>query len=337
MSPVSTFPATTSQPPGSTPAVPGEIQKQVILDYLTAFGLASQLTESEKLQFIEIAQAFHLNPFKREIHVVVYGEGEYRRLSIITGYAVYLKRAERTGKLDGWRAWVEGQGEEMKACVEIHRKDWANPFVHEVYWREAVQKKRDGTPSSFWTKQPRFQLKKVAISQGFRLCFPDELGGLPYDAAELPDAETITPTTPMTPVSQAHIPALSTPVPSRPAAPEVQRPAPTSPKPVAANVQHPATVNPKPVFDEAPVASPTEPVPIRFIGYHDQYPGESRDALLKRLEAYLDDNAEAFTEKHGDWVLDKARKSQDRDGVMKMLTYAQKVVRNVSSVTGASA
>jgi phage recombination protein Bet len=160
MSPVSTFPAATRQPPGSTPAVPGEIQKQVILDYLTAFGLASQLTESEKLQFVEIAQAFHLNPFKREIHVVVYGEGEYRRLSIIAGYEVYLKRAERTGKLDGCARWVEGQGEEMKACVEIHRKDWANPFVHEVYWREAVQKKRDGTPSSFWTKQPRFQLKK---------------------------------------------------------------------------------------------------------------------------------------------------------------------------------
>lgn len=38
---------------------------------------------------------------------------------------------------------------------------------------------------------PCFQLKKVCISQAFRLCFPDERGGLPYDAAELPDAETI--------------------------------------------------------------------------------------------------------------------------------------------------
>ena len=182
--------------PGPDPRAPADpvpdIPKQTVLDFLTAFGLASQLTEPEKLQFIEIAQAFKLNPFKREIHVAVYGEGEYRRLSIITGYEVYLKRAERTGKLDGWKAWVEGEGDAMKALVEIHRKDWSEPFVHEVYWREAVQKKKDGSPTSFWTKQPKFQLKKVAISQGFRLAFPDELGGLPYDASELPDAEALT-------------------------------------------------------------------------------------------------------------------------------------------------
>lgn len=48
---------------------PTEVQKQTILNYLNAFDLASQLTEPEKLQFIEIAQAFKLNPFKREIHV----------------------------------------------------------------------------------------------------------------------------------------------------------------------------------------------------------------------------------------------------------------------------
>ena len=121
---VSSFPAPNREPSPSVTDIP----KQTILDYLTAFGLASQLTEPEKLQFIEIAQAFKLNPFKREIHVAVYGEGEYRRLSIITGYEVYLKRAERTGKLDGWKAWVEGEGDAMKALVEIHRKDWGEPF-----------------------------------------------------------------------------------------------------------------------------------------------------------------------------------------------------------------
>ncbi len=78
----------------------------------------------------------------------------------------------------------------------------------------------------------------------------------------------------------------------------------------------------------------SEPGSIRFIGYHDQYPGESRDTLLKRLDTYLDDNAEAFTEKHSDWVPDKARKAQDREGVLKMMLYAQKVVKNVSVVAG---
>ncbi len=37
---------------------------------------------------------------------------------------------------------------------------------------------------------PKFQLKKVAISQGFRLACPSELGGMPYDPAEFPNAES---------------------------------------------------------------------------------------------------------------------------------------------------
>jgi len=216
MSQVSAFPTPVREAPPSLQ--PTEVKKQTILDYLTAFGLASQLTEPEKLQFVEVAQAFKLNPFKREIHVAVYGEGEYRRLSIITGYEVYLKRAERTGKLDGWKAWVEGEGDTMKAYVEIHRKDWSEPFQHEVYWREAVQKKRDGSVTSFWSKMPKFQLKKVAISQAFRLAFPDELGGLPYDASELPDDETVITPASGSPVPEAHSSAIPTPTPSKPVA-----------------------------------------------------------------------------------------------------------------------
>jgi hypothetical protein len=105
MSPVSAFP---TQPREGPPALTAEVQKQTLLDYLTAFGLASQLTVEEKLQFISVCQAYGLNPFKREVHIAVFGEGENRRLSIITGYEVYLKRAERTGKLDGWKAWGKG-------------------------------------------------------------------------------------------------------------------------------------------------------------------------------------------------------------------------------------
>jgi phage recombination protein Bet len=323
MSQVSAFPTPVREAPSSLQ--PTEVQKQTIIDYLTAFGLASQLTEPEKLQFIEIAQAFKLNPFKREIHVAVYGEGEYRRLSIITGYEVYLKRAERTGKLDGWKAWVEGEGDAMKAYVEIHRKDWSEPFLHEVYWREAVQKKKDGSPTSFWTKQPRFQLKKVAISQGFRLAFPDELGGLPYDASELPDAEALT----ATPTAPAASP--------QPKAVEKEAPAaPVIPKPVTIGAPVSVLSTTKPVAP-LPVTSPKpEPVTIRFLGHLDPYPEEDREALLKRLDAYLDDNAEAFTDKHTDWIMEKARKSQDREGVLKMLSYAQKVVKNTSAVAGAS-
>jgi len=315
LSPVSTFP---TQPREGLPSLTLEVQRQTLLDYLSAFGLTDHLTQEEKLQFVEIAQAFHLNPFKREIHVAVFGEGEYRHLSIITGYEVYLKRAERTGKLDGWKAWIEGEGTTMKALVEIHRKDWSEPFIHEVYWAEAVQKKKDGSPTSFWTKQPRFQLKKVAISQGFRLAFPDELGGMPYDASELPDAEAITPATP--------IPAAE---PSQP----VQSPSPA--KTLIRQVDVPQAIPVQPEPRSIPSAAPTV-VSERAFGPSDRFPDESAETLLGRLESYLEDNYEAFTEKHTDWIFEKAKKSHDREGVLKMIGYAEKVVRN-SAVASASA
>lgn len=319
MSPVSAFP---TQPREGQPPPTTEVQKQTLLDYLAAFGLANQLTQDEKLQFIEVAQAFRLNPFKREIHVAVYGEGEYRRMSIVVGYQVYLDRAERTGQLDGWRAWVEGQGEDMKALVEIHRKDWHSPFVHEVYWKEAVQRKKDGQPTSFWSKMPKFQLKKVAISQGFRLSFPSELGGMPYDPAELPDAESAMPITTFAASASEAV-----------AKPEAQTTLPTMVDPEPAPIQLIKLGLP-------PQASPASSSMLAGgsrQAYQDPYPDEGRDQLLERLESFLAEHAESFTDRHYEWVMDKAHKAKDREGILKMLSYSAKVVRNGAAVAGASA
>jgi len=318
MTNVSPFPAAIREPPPTMPAIP-DIPKQTILDFLKAFGLVSQLTETEKLQFIEVAQAFHLNPFRREVHCVVYGEGEYRRMSIVVGYEVYLKRAERTGKLDGWSTRIEGEGENLKAIVEIHRKDWSEPFIHEAYWREAVQKKKDGTPTAFWNKQPRFQLKKVAISQGFRLCFPDELGGLPYDPSELPDAESLAPAAPVPPTAAdlAQAAESSASLASTATAESQASIAPPTPEPLSA---------------------PSPTTNLEYSSDHrDRFPDESVETLLGRLEAFLNENFDALTDKHCEWILSQARKSRDRQGVLKMLGYSEKVVRNASAVASASA
>ncbi len=317
MSPMSAFP---SQGKESPPPPSIEVQKQTLLDYLAAFGLASQLTQEEKLQFIEVAQAFKLNPFKREIHVAVYGEGEYRRMSIVVGYQVYLDRAERTGQLDGWRAWVEGQGEDMKALVEIHRKDWAAPFVHEVYWKECVQRKRDGQPTSFWSKMPKFQLKKVAISQGFRLAFPSELGGMPYDPSELPDGES---------VASSAAAASPSVIPIETVQPSIQDAPVANAIPLRLGAAQQAAPG---LCLAAPLARPEAPQ-----SHADPYPGESREQLLERLEAYLAEYAEAFTDRHYEWIMDKAHKAKDREGVLKMLSYSAKVVRNGAAVASASA
>lgn len=163
------------------------ISDKELIQYLDIMGISPKLTENEKIQFLNIAKLNRLNPFKREIFCSVYGEGQYKQLSIITGYEVYIKRAERSGKLDGWHATTSGSvaTNDLKATVTIYRKDRQHAFIWEAYYDECVQTKRDGTVTAFW-KKANFMTKKVAISQAFRLCFSDELGGMPYTSDELP-------------------------------------------------------------------------------------------------------------------------------------------------------
>lgn len=155
--------------------------KAVAVEYLRSMGM--NLPQKYEAQFIELCKAYQLNPFKRECYAVGYGE----RWNIITGYEVYIKRAERTEKLDGWDCVVEGSGDGMVAKLTIYRKDWQHPFHHFVLYREAVQRTKDGSVNSMWAKMGSFMLRKVCIAQGFRLCFPDELVGMPYTSDELPE------------------------------------------------------------------------------------------------------------------------------------------------------
>lgn len=153
------------------------VTKEKILEYLKLF-LPVQLNEKHKNQFIAYCMTYKLDPIKREVHPVVYGN----QLTIITGYEVYLKRAERTGKLDGHSIEYIGEfGKPNYACkIKIYRTDRKYPIEHIVYFDEFKGTKKDGGLNAFWRKQPRFQLEKVAISQGYRIAFPDELGGTPY-------------------------------------------------------------------------------------------------------------------------------------------------------------
>jgi phage recombination protein Bet len=162
------------------------ITKELILSYMDSFGIGNKLDDNEKTQFINVAVAYKLNPFKREIYCNAYNTKDGKKLSIITGYEVYLKRAERIGDLNGWKVTTTGSIKEgnLKAQIVIHRKSWANPFEHEVDFSEYDLKR------SVWIDKPITMIKKVVTAQGFRLAFPDELGGMPYTADELPDNMT---------------------------------------------------------------------------------------------------------------------------------------------------
>ncbi len=138
--------------------------------------IAPTATDKELYMFMEICRSYGLNPFKREVHFVKYGTGPG---ATIVGYETYIKRAERTGLLDGWNIELGKDDLGEKATITIYRKDQGKPFVWTVYRHEFDEKKAN------WLKMPLFMLRKVAISQGFRLAFPEELGGMPYIPEEI--------------------------------------------------------------------------------------------------------------------------------------------------------
>lgn len=149
--------------------------KTVAVEWLTSMGL--NLKENHKKQFIDVCCAYGLNPIKKEVYGVPYGD----KFNIIVGYESYIKRAERSGLLSGWKVETVGTGNDMKAVITINRKDWNDPFVHEVDFSEY------NTNQNLWKTKPKTMIKKVAIAQGFRMCFSETLGGMPYTADELPD------------------------------------------------------------------------------------------------------------------------------------------------------
>jgi len=172
-----------------------KIDEKDVLSFLDFYG-AKKLSDQEKTQFLKTCVMNRLNPFNREAHISAYGEGRNRSFAIITGYEVYIKRAEITGLLKHWNVKVDrcktfsvDQGgnfkeiDDLEATITIERHDWEKTFVHSVKFSEQVQKTKDGYVTKFWRKAEQ-QLKKVATSQGFRLCFSVNKG-LPYTGDEM--------------------------------------------------------------------------------------------------------------------------------------------------------
>jgi len=171
------------------------LSNEQLANYLDLYGYGN-LEEKEKIRFIEVCKMAKLNPFQREAHISAYGSGQYRQFAIITGYETYIRRAEDTGLVRGWHVETsvcetvktDVQGnlntiKDLQATITIYRSDYDFPFTHSVKFSEYVQKTKDGKVTAFWLK-PESQLKKVAIGQGFRLCFSKELSNLPYTREE---------------------------------------------------------------------------------------------------------------------------------------------------------
>lgn len=153
-------------------------QVEISVDDLRKY-VAPGLDEKEFWMFVQTAKTYGLNPIKREIYAVKYGN----TFSVITGYQVYLQRLIAADIIEYWEVDIEKPKPDSVdtwiGVFKAKRKDWSKEFVWKVAMKE-VNKKQ-----ALWNLQPEFQLKKVAISQGCRMLAPEIVGGMPYISDEL--------------------------------------------------------------------------------------------------------------------------------------------------------
>ncbi len=93
-----------------------------------------------------------------------------------------IKKTGKTGDL--YDKTIEVCRGDLSCTIIIYRKDRDKPFKKTIFFEEFTQ------DNAIWNSKPRFMLEKVALSIGFRQCFPDEMGGMPYTDIELPDEMT---------------------------------------------------------------------------------------------------------------------------------------------------
>jgi hypothetical protein len=177
-----------------TPITEPRITREKIIQAFDVLGITSKLDSQKKKElFVELALTFNLNPLKRELHAM-----EISGILVPeVGYEVYVKRAEKSGRLEYW--YTEPKGEVDQSdwrkstyCVTliVKRKDRKREQRFDAWFNESTGIK-DGKPNSMWAKRPKFMTWKCAVAM-LRIAIPEELGEMPYIDAEY-SAEMVEP------------------------------------------------------------------------------------------------------------------------------------------------
>jgi len=185
--------------------------------------IAKDCSREEFDLFIEVAQRYGLDPFRRQIMPLVFAKDrpDKRRMTIIVGIDGQRMIAHRCGN---YRAageptqFVENRRKKSEtnplglalARVTLHQQDnkgdWF-PVVGEAYWDElapirdvweedpltgatAKTGRQVLDASGNWGRMPRLMLAKCATMQALRAGWPDQFGGL-YVEEELDRAKAL--------------------------------------------------------------------------------------------------------------------------------------------------
>ncbi len=149
--------------------------------------VAKDCTNTEFKLLMYLASQYHLDPLRKQIWAVKYGD---EAAAIFTGRDGFLQIAHRSGQLDGMESGVkdvvtdkDGKITEMIGWCKVYRKDMAHPFSVEVYLSEFIKVPRSGKQGN-WQKMPRVMIQKVAESTCLRRAFavsglysPEEMEG----------------------------------------------------------------------------------------------------------------------------------------------------------------
>lgn len=153
--------------------------------------ICQKATDSEAYMFLKLCQARGLNPFTKEAYLVKYGQDA----TMIVGKEAFTRKAEQHPMFDGFRAGIivdcgDGEIEEREGTflkpsekllggwAEVFRKDRSRPFKGTVSLQEY------NTNQSLWKTKPGTMIRKVALVQVLRECFPSEFSGM-YDSSEI--------------------------------------------------------------------------------------------------------------------------------------------------------
>ena len=185
--------------------------------------VAQDCSREEFDLFIEVANRYGLDPFRRQIMPLVFSKDrpEKRRMVIIVGIDGQRMIAQRCGNYrpaSEPTQFVENRRKKsptnplglVLARVTLHQQDnrgeWF-PVVGEAYWDELApirdeweEDEQTGHPKKTgrqvldtagnWLKMPRLMLAKCATMQALRAGWPDQFGGL-YVEEEMDRAKVI--------------------------------------------------------------------------------------------------------------------------------------------------
>lgn len=176
-----------------------KLSATMVKKYLVS-GDASAVTDQEVMMFLTLCKYQHLNPFLREAYLIKYGNSP---ATIVTGKDTFTKRAAKNPNYKGKEAGIivinlNGQIEQREGTFALKDEQivggWARifakdrePELYTVSFDEYAGRKKDGSLNNQWATKPATMIRKVAVVQGLRECFPEDFEGL-YSPEEMATA-----------------------------------------------------------------------------------------------------------------------------------------------------